>query len=99
MASSMLLRQRYRRFDMFVNQVLFRYKTLLVSLTFGMLECCSSHFNRKIATSFMKRSNSLPLKLSESWIFSEMLTSGQFCVKFQCFDEKITKRMIFTPTS
>ena len=45
---------------MFVNQVLFRYKNVasIFILLFGMLECRSLHFNRKIAEFFMKRSNS-----------------------------------------
>ena len=45
---------------MFVNQVLFRYKNVASVFTwlFGMLDCCSLHFNNKIAESFMKSSNS-----------------------------------------
>ena len=69
---------------MFVNQVLFRYKNF--AKTFYMLECCSLYFNRKIAKSVLKMSNSglqKPLKSSEFWIFSEMLTSSIcFFVKF-----------------
>ena len=45
---------------MFVNQVLFRYENVAseVFLTFRMLECWSLHFNRKIAKSLTKQSNS-----------------------------------------
>ena len=65
-----------------------------------MLECCSLHFNRKIAKSLKKVSNSglkKPLKSSKFWIFSEMLTSAIFFVKFQCFHKKITKSMFLPP--
>ena len=58
----------------------------------------SQHFNQKIAKSATKVSNSVlqkPLKLSKLCIFSEMLTAGKTFVKFQCFDEKITKSMFF----
>ena len=63
-----------------------------------MLECCSLHFNQKIAKSVMKLSNSglqKPLKLSKCRIFSEMLTSAKFFVKFQCFDKKVGKKYVF----
>ena len=59
---------------MFVNKVLFRYEnvaSIFISL-FGMLECCSLHFNRKIPECLMKRSNSglqRPPKKSKFWIF------------------------------
>ena len=44
---------------MFVNQVLFRYENFagIFFLLFGMLEYCSLHFNRKIAKSLKKMSN------------------------------------------
>ena len=44
----------------FANQVLFRYKNVasIFIWLFGMLECCSLYFDKKIAESFMKRSNS-----------------------------------------
>ena len=63
---------------MFVNQVLFHYENVasIFILFFGMLECCPLHFNRKIAKSLMKLSNSglqKPLKSLKFWIFSEML--------------------------
>ena len=70
---------------MFINQVLFRYEnvTSIFISFFGMPECCSLHFNRKIAKSFKKLLNSWlqkPLKSSKFWIFSEMLTSSKiFC--------------------
>ena len=44
----------------------------------------------------MKRLNSglqNLLKLSKFWIFSKMLTSAKYFVKFQCFDKKITQSM------
>ena len=83
---------------MFVNQVLFRYENVasIFISHFGMLECCSLHFNRKIAKSLMELSNSglqKLLKSSKFWIFSEMLTSPKCFVKFQCFHKKITKSM------
>ena len=85
---------------MFVNQVLFRYENVACVLIdfFGMLECCSLHFNQKIAKSVMKLSNSglqKPLKLSKCRIFSETLMSAKFFVKFQCFDKKIGKKYVF----
>ena len=45
---------------MFVNQVLFRHENVASDffLLFGMLEYCSLHFNRKIAKSLTKQSNS-----------------------------------------
>ena len=45
---------------MFLNQVLFRHENVVSDffLLFGMLECCSLHFNRKIANSLTKQSNS-----------------------------------------
>ena len=45
---------------MFVNQVLFRHENVASDffLLFGMLEYCSLHFNRKIAKSLAKQSNS-----------------------------------------
>ena len=45
---------------MFVNQVLFRYENVASEVfgLFGMLECCSLHFNQKIAKSLTKLSNS-----------------------------------------
>ena len=61
-----------------------------------MLECCSLHFNRKIAKSLKKLSNTglqKPLKSSKLWIFSEMPTSAKFFVKFHCFHKEITKIM------
>ena len=63
---------------MFVNQVLFRYENFagICIWLFGILECCSLHFNQNIAKSFKKLSNSglqKPLKSSKFWIFSEML--------------------------
>ena len=72
---------------MFVNQVLFRYENVASEVfgLFGMLECCSLHFNQKIAQSLTKLSNSglqKPLKLSKFRIFSKMLTSSKFFVKF-----------------
>ena len=78
---------------MFVNQVLFRYENVasIFIWIFGMLECCSSHFNRKIATSLKKLSNSglqKPLKSSKFWIFSEILSTAKFLVKFQCFHKR-----------
>ena len=36
-----------------------------------------------------------PLRLSTFCIFSEMLTSANNFVKFQCFDNKMTKSMFF----
>ena len=87
---------------MFVNQVLLRYEnfaSIFIGLC-GMLECCSLHFNRKIAKSLKKLSNSglqKPLKSSKFWIFSEMLTSAKLFVKFQCFDKNITKGMFVSP--
>ena len=85
---------------MFVNQVLFRYENVANEffLLFGMLECYSLHFNWKIAKSLTKLSNSglqKPLKSSKIRIFSKMLTSSKFFVKFQCFYKKITKSMFF----
>ena len=85
---------------MFVNQVLFRYENVAseVFLTFGMLECCSLHFNGKIAKSLTKLSNyglQKPLISSKFRIFSKMLTSSKFFVKFQCFHKKISKIMLF----
>ena len=55
---------------MFINQVLFRYENVANEffLLFGMLEYCSLHFNRKIAKSLTKLSNSglqKPLKSSK----------------------------------
>ena len=45
---------------MFVNQVLFRHKNVASDffLLLGMLEYCSLQFNRKIAKSLTKQSNS-----------------------------------------
>ena len=85
---------------MFVNQVLFRHENVASDffLLFGMLEYWSLHFNRKVAKSLMKQSNSglqKPLKSSEIRIFSKVLTSSKFFVKFQCFHKKITKSMFF----
>ena len=102
MTSSMFLQQRYQTFCMFVNQVLFRYENFASTFIglFGTLECCSLHFNRKIAKSLKKLSNSglqKPLKSSKFWIFSEMLTSAKSFVKFQCFHKKITKSMFLPP--
>ena len=63
---------------MFVNQVLFHYEKsagIFISL-FGMLECYSLHFNRKIAKSLKKLSNTglqKPLKSSKFRIFSVLL--------------------------
>ena len=89
---------------MFVNflQVLYCYENFVSTfiLFFEMLECCSLHFNWKIAKSLKKLSNSglqKPLKSSKFWIFSEMLTSAKFFVKFQCFHKKITKSMFSPP--
>ena len=47
---------------MFVNQVLFRYENVasIFIWLFGILECCSLHFNRKIAKVLKKLSNSGP---------------------------------------
>ena len=47
---------------MFANQVLFRYGNVAGVFIgiFGMPECCSLHFNRKITNSVMKLSNSEP---------------------------------------
>ena len=72
---------------MFVNQVLFRYENVAGEVfgLFEMLEYCSLHFNQKIAKSLMKLSNSglqKPLKSSKFRIFSKMLTSSKFFVKF-----------------
>ena len=85
---------------MFVNQVLFRHENVSSDflLLFGMLEYCSLHFNRKIAKSLTKQSNSglqKPLKSTKFRIFSKVLTSSKFFVKFQCFHKKITKSMFF----
>ena len=85
---------------MFVNQVLFGHENVDSDfvLLFGMLEYCSLHFNRKIAKSLTKQSNSglqKPLKSSKFRIFSKVLTSSNFFVKFQCFHKKITKSMFF----
>ena len=87
---------------MFVNQVLFRYKNVasVFIRLFGILECCSLHFNGKMAKSFMKRSDSWlqkPLKLSKFWVFPKMLTSVKYFAEFQCFDKKITKSMFLPP--
>ena len=63
-----------------------------------MLECCSLHFNQKIANAVMKLSNfglQKPLKLSDFCIFSKMLRSAECFAKFQCFTKKITKNMLF----
>ena len=43
---------------MFVNQVLFYHENVASDFFFGMLEYCSLHFNRKIAKSLTKQSNS-----------------------------------------
>ena len=72
---------------MFVNQVLFRHENVASDFFyfFGMLEYCSLHLNRKIAKSLTKLSNSglqKPLKSSKFRIFSKMLTSSKFFVKF-----------------
>ena len=65
-----------------------------------MLKCCSLHFDRKIAKSLKQLSNSglqKPLKSSKFWIFSEMLTSAKYFVKFQRFHKQITKSMFLPP--
>ena len=65
-----------------------------------MLECCSLHFNRKIAKSLKKLSNTglqKPLKSSKFWIFLEMPTSGKLFVKFQYFHKKIAKSIFIPP--
>ena len=87
---------------MFVNQVLFRYENFasIFICLFGMLGCCSIHFNRRKAKSLKKLLNSglqKQLKSSKFWIFLEMLTSAKFFVKFQCFHKKITKSMLPPP--
>ena len=84
--------------QMFVNQDLFVIKMLQVFIFdfFGMLECCSLHFNKKIAESFMKKSISglqKPLKLLKFFIFSKMLTLEKFFVQFQSFNKKIAQSM------
>ena len=73
---------------MFVNQVLCRDQNVASIFfgLFGMLDCCSLHFSRKIAKSLKKLSNyglQNPLKSSKFRIFSEMLTSSNFFGKFQ----------------
>ena len=63
-----------------------------------MLECCSLHFDRKIAKSLKKLSNSglQVTKIIKSLHLSEMLMSEIFFGKFQCFHKKKTKSM-FSP--
>ena len=77
---------------MFVNQVLFREKALMVSF-FDFLECWNAVYLKKLSNSGQQK----PLKSSKFRMFSEMLTSSKFFVKFQCFHKKITKSMSFPP--
>ena len=86
---------------MFVNQVLLRYENFasIFIWLFGMLEYCSLHFNRKIAKSLKKLSNTglqKPLKSSKFWIFPEMLTSAKFLLNFNAF-KKGYQNYVFTP--
>ena len=87
---------------MFVNQVLFRYEnfTSIFIWLFGRLECCSLHFNRKIAKSLKKLSNTGLQKYTKiikiSGLFRNADVSKRF-VKFQCFHKKITKSMFLPP--
>ena len=77
---------------MFVNQVLFRHENVASDVLYSL------NFNRKIAKSLMKLSNSglqKALNSSKFWIFSNMLTSSTFLVKFQCFHRKIIESMFF----
>ena len=104
MTPAKFCRLRYRRFCMFVNQVLCRDQNVASRFfgLFGMLECCSLHFSRKIAKSLKKLSNyglQNPLKSLKFRIFSEMLTSSNFFGKFQCFHKKMTKSVFFSPTT
>ena len=76
--------------------------SLILSIWFGTAAArrmnWALHFNRKIAKSLMKLSNSglqRPLKSSKFCIFSEVLTSAKYFAKFQCFHKKITKSMFF----
>ena len=87
---------------MFVNQVLCRDQNVASRLfgLFGMLECCSLHFSRKIVKSLKKLSNyglQNPLKSLKFRIFSEMLTSSKIFGKFQCFHKKMMKSVFFFP--
>ena len=87
---------------MFVNQVLGRDQNVPSRFfgLFGMLECCSLHFSRKIAKSLKKLSNyglQNPLKSWKFRVFAEMLTSSKSFGKFQCFHKKMTKSVFFSP--
>ena len=75
---------------MLVNQVLFHHENAASDffLLFGMLEYCSLHFDRKIAKSRTKQSNSglqKPLKSSKFQIFSKVLMSSKFLLNFSAF--------------
>ena len=65
-----------------------------------MLECCSLHFNKKIAESFhekVKFWTAKVTKIIKILDFSKMLTSAKYFVEFQCFDKKIAQSMFSLP--
>ena len=94
---TMFLRKRYRRFCIsVVNQDLFHYENVgsIFIWLFGMLECCSLHFNRKnsqISQETVKFWAAKAIKIIKILDLFGNAGSSKFFVKFQCFPKKITK--------
>ena len=85
---------------MFVNHTLFRYVNVasIFICIFGMLECCSLHFNRKNGQISQETVNFSAAKATKIiTILDLLLTSAKRFVKFQCFRKKDNKKYAFPP--